>query len=58
MWAVMCVCRHVCHMQAESCLSTEWALNHCFAWVFGRSHACLGYAFLATCLLADTIHFK
>ena len=25
MWAVMCVCRHVCHMQAQSCLSTEWS---------------------------------
>ena len=35
MWAIMCVCRHVCHMQARSCLSTGWALNRCFAWFFG-----------------------
>ena len=35
MWAVMCVCRHVCHTQARSCLSTGWALNRCFAWGFG-----------------------
>ena len=37
MWAVMCVCRHVCHTQAQSCLSTEWALNRCFAWVSGTA---------------------
>ena len=35
MWGVMCVCHHVCHMQARSCLSTGWALNRCFAWFFG-----------------------
>ena len=35
MWAVMCVCHQVCHMQAWSCLSTGWALNRCFAWFFG-----------------------
>ena len=35
MWAIMCVCHHVCHMQARSCLSTGWALNRCFAWFFG-----------------------
>ena len=34
MWAITCVCRHVCHMQAQSCLSTGWALNCCFAWFF------------------------
>jgi hypothetical protein len=37
MWAVMCVCHHVCHTQARSCLSTGWALNRCFAWVFGTA---------------------
>ena len=37
MWAVMCVCRHVCHTQAQSCLSTGWALNRCFAWVSGTA---------------------
>ena len=37
MWAVMCVCRHVCHTQAWSCLSTRWALNRCFAWFFGTA---------------------
>ena len=37
MWAVMCVRRHVCHTQAQSCLSTGWALNRCFAWVFGTA---------------------
>ena len=37
MWAVMCVCRHVCHTQAQSCLSTGWALNRCFAWFFGTA---------------------
>ena len=35
MWVIMCVCHHVCHMQARSCLSTGWALNRCFAWFFG-----------------------
>ena len=35
MWAIMCVCHHVCHKQTRSCLSTGWMLNHCFAWVFG-----------------------
>ena len=35
MWAIMCVCHHVCHTQGWSCLSTGWALNHCFAWFFG-----------------------
>ena len=35
MWAVMCVCHHVCHMQAWSCLSTGCALNRCFAWFLG-----------------------
>ena len=35
MWAIMCVCHHVCHTQAQSCLSTGWALNRCFAWFFG-----------------------
>ena len=35
MWAIMCVCHHVCHTQARSCLSTGWALNRCFAWFFG-----------------------
>ena len=37
MWAVMCVCRHVCHTQARSCLSPGWALNRFFAWVFGTA---------------------
>ena len=37
MWAVMCVCRHVCHTQARSCLSTGWALNRCFAWGCGTA---------------------
>ena len=37
MWAVMCVCCHVCHTQARSCLSTGWALNRCFAWGFGTA---------------------
>ena len=37
MWAVMCVCHHVCHTQARSCRSTGWALNCCFAWVFETS---------------------
>ena len=37
MWAVMCVCRHVCHTQARSCLSTGWALNRCFAWTSGTA---------------------
>ena len=37
MWAVMCVCHHVCHAQARSCLSTGWALNRCFAWFFGTA---------------------
>jgi hypothetical protein len=37
MWAVMCVCRHMCHTQARSCLSTGWALNRCFAWGFGTA---------------------
>ena len=37
MWAVMCVCRHVCHTQAQSSLSTGWALNRCFAWIFGTT---------------------
>ena len=37
MWAVMCVCRHVCHTQAQSCLSTGWAFNRCFAWGFGTA---------------------
>ena len=37
MWAVMCVCRHVCHTQAQACLSTGWALNRCFAWFFGTA---------------------
>ena len=37
MWAVMCVCRHVCHTQARSCLSAGWALNRCFAWGFGTA---------------------
>ena len=37
MWAVMCVCCHVCHTQAQSCLSTGWALNRCFAWGFGTA---------------------
>ena len=35
MWAIMCVCHHVCHTQARPCLSTGWALNRCFAWFFG-----------------------
>ena len=35
MWAIMCVCHHVCHTQARSCLSTGWALNRRFAWFFG-----------------------
>ena len=35
MWAFMFVCRHVCHTQAQPCLSTGWALNRCFAWGFG-----------------------
>ena len=35
MWAIMCVCHHVCHTQGRSCLSTGWALNRCFAWFFG-----------------------
>ena len=35
MWAIMCVCHHVCHTQAGSCLSTGRALNRCFAWFFG-----------------------
>ena len=35
MWAIMCVCHHVCHTQRRSCLSTGWALNRCFAWFFG-----------------------
>ena len=35
MWAIMCVCHHVCHTQAWSCVSTGWALNRCFAWFFG-----------------------
>ena len=34
MWAVMRVCRHVCHTQAQCCLSTGWALDRCFAWGF------------------------
>ena len=33
MWAVICICRHVCYTQARSCLST--VLNHCLAWLFG-----------------------
>ena len=37
MLAVMCVCHHVCHTQARSCLSTVWALNRCFAWFFGTT---------------------
>ena len=37
MWAVMCVCHHVCYTQARSCLSTGWALNRCFAWFFGTA---------------------
>ena len=37
MWAVMCVCRRVCHTQAQSCLSTRWALNRYFAWVSGTA---------------------
>jgi len=37
MWGVMCVCHHVCHMQARSCLSTGWALNRCFAWISGTA---------------------
>ena len=37
MWAVMCVCHHVCRTQARSCLSTGWALNRCFAWFFGTA---------------------
>ena len=37
MWAVTCVCRHVCHTQARSCPSTGWALNCCFAWGFGTA---------------------
>ena len=37
MWAVMCVCRHVCYTQERSGLSTRWALNCCFAWVFGTA---------------------
>ena len=37
MWAVMWVCQHVCHTQAQSCLSTGWALNRCFAWFFGTT---------------------
>ena len=37
MWAVMCVCRHVCHTQARACLSTGWALNRCFVWIFGTA---------------------
>ena len=37
MWAIMCVCHHVCHTQAQSCLSMGWALDRCFAWVFGTA---------------------
>ena len=29
----MCVYCHVCHTQAQSCLSTGWTLNRCLAWV-------------------------
>ena len=31
-FAVMCVMPH-----ARPCLSTGWALNHCFAWTFGTT---------------------
>ena len=31
---------HVCRRQARACLSKGWALNRCFAWTFGTSHAC------------------
>ena len=27
----------VCYTQAQSCLSTRWALNCCFAWIFGTA---------------------
>ena len=37
MWAVTCICRHVCHTQAWSCLSTGLALNRCFASFFGTA---------------------
>ena len=30
---VMLCCR-VCGAQAPACLSTGWALNRCFAWIF------------------------
>ena len=33
MWAIMCVCHHVCHTQGRSCLSTGWALNRCFGFL-------------------------
>ena len=54
MWAVMCVCHHVCHTQARSCLSTGWALNRCFPWVFGTA-AVLAQGGGGVCGRADNV---
>ena len=37
MGAVTCVCRDVFRTQSQYCLSTGWALNRCFAKVFGTA---------------------
>ena len=42
MWAVMCVCRHVCHTQVLSCLSAGVGVEPLFClgfWDCGRACA-------------------